>query len=184
VYALGYVRERVSLAVDDDEGRPRRVDIPLRGVLVAVLGCAALIAAVLWAPVPFGRTPLYYGQPDSAAAVAARELFDEIPADASVAAHYRLTPHLAYREEIYQFPTPFRVELYGPDESLGGQRLGRRSEGVDYVMLPVQRDALLTADWAAIAPAFDVVADNEHWVLYERDRTVELPPPVGPIVEP
>jgi uncharacterized membrane protein len=175
VYAIGAVRDRVQLAVNDDDGRPRLVEVPLRGLLVTALGCAALVGAILWAPVPFGRTPLYYGNPDSPTAVAARELIDEIPSDASVAAHYRLTPHLAHRTEIYQFPTPFRVELYGPDDSYGGTRLGRRSEGVDYVMLPVSRDAMLNADWAVIEPAFDVVDENDYWILYQRDRSVELP---------
>ena len=31
--------------------------------------------------------------------------------DAVVSANYRLTPQLAYREEIYQFPNPFRHAL-------------------------------------------------------------------------
>lgn len=183
VYAIGVVRERIWLTVDDSDGRPRDVSIPARGILMAVFGLAALLAAYLWAPMPFGRTALYYGTPDGELAVAARELTDEIPADATVAAHYRLTPHLAHREEIYQFPTPFRVELYGPDDSLGGSRLGARAERVDYVILPTSRDAVLTADWAAVETAFDIVEENDHWVLYRRDRSVALPPG-GPDLEP
>jgi hypothetical protein len=42
-------------------------------------------------------------------------------------------------------------------------------------MLPVSRDAMLNADWAVIEPAFDVVDENDYWILYERDRSVELP---------
>jgi hypothetical protein len=158
VYALGFVRGHLRVAG------------------VVVLGVAALVTAYLWSPLPWGRTPLYYGDPDGELAVAARELMAEIPGDASVAAHYRLTPHLAHRAEIYQFPTPFRVELYGPDDSLGGTRLGRRAEGVEYVMLPTSRDEALLADWAVVESAFDVVDANEFWVLYQRDRDVELPP--------
>ena len=41
------------------------------------------------------------------------EAVAEIPDSAVVAAHFRLAPHLAYRDEIYQFPTPFRAVLYG-----------------------------------------------------------------------
>ena len=36
-----------------------------------------------------------------------------VGAGASVAAYHALTPHLAHREQIYQFPNPFRVVLYG-----------------------------------------------------------------------
>jgi uncharacterized membrane protein len=183
VYAIGAVRTRMWLTVDDTEGRPREVAVPARGILMTVFGLAALITAYLWAPVPFGRTPLYYGTPDGELAVAAREVMAEVPGGVPVAAHYRLTPHLAYRTEIYQFPTPFRVELYGPDDSLGGTRLGARAERVEYVVLPTSRDALLTADWLAIESAFDVVFENDHWVVYRRDRTVELPPG-GVDVEP
>ena len=65
--------------------------------------------------------------------------------------------------------------MYGPDDSLGGSRLGARAERVEYVILPTSRDAVLTADWAAIETAFDVVVENDHWVLYRRDPTVGLP---------
>jgi hypothetical protein len=91
-----------------------------------------------------------------------------------VSANYRLTPHLAYREEIYQFPVPFRVLLYGPDTSMEGQRLVERSERVEFVMLPVQPEESLVGDWLAIESAFTEVARNEIWVLYERDRSVPL----------
>jgi uncharacterized membrane protein len=176
VYAIGAVRSRIWLTVDDAEERPREVAVPARGILVGVFGVAALLAAYLWAPVPFGRTPLYYGRPDGELAVAAREIMAEVPDGVPIAAHYRLTPHLAYREEIYQFPTPFRVALYGPDDSLGGSRLGARAERVEYVVLPTTRDAALTADWLAVESAFDVVAENDYWVVYRRDPAVELPP--------
>ncbi|MDX2380812.1 MAG: DUF2079 domain-containing protein [Acidimicrobiia bacterium] len=183
VYAIGAVRSRIWLRVDDPDGRARDVAVPARGILMTVFGLAALVTAYMWAPVPFGRTPLYYGTPDGELAVAAREIMAEIPGDVPVAAHYRLTPHLAYRTEIYQFPTPFRLELYGPDDSLGGTRLGARAERVEYVVLPTTRDEVLTTDWLAVDAAFDVVAENDYWVLYRRDRSVELPPG-GTDIEP
>jgi hypothetical protein len=42
---------------------------------------------------------------------------------------------------------------------------------------------VLTADWAAVETAFDIVEENDHWVLYRRDRSVALPPG-GPDLEP
>jgi len=176
VYAIGAVRER---------GRWAGVHMPVRGIVVAVLGVATLVTAYLWAPMPFGRTPQFSGDPNRAEAVAARDLMAQIPDDAVVAAHYRITPHLAYRPEIYQFPTPFRVVLYGPDARLEGTRLGDRAERVEYVMIPMVRDQQLVSDWLAIEPAFDLVDANDYWALYERDRAVELPDTgVDPLVLP
>jgi len=178
VYAIGAMRDR---RIPMQAGNSFAV--PVRALAVLVLAATSIITAFMWSPVPWGRTPLYYGEPANEYAVTARELMAEIPADASVAAHYRLTPHLAYRREIYQFPTPFRLVLYGPDASLEGSRLGLRAEGIDYVILPTSRDDQLVADWSAIAAAFDEVASNDRWVLYERDRSVELPQG-GPDIEP
>ena len=93
-----------------------------------------------------------------------------------VAAHYRITPQIAYRDEIYQFPTPFRGVLYGPDTQLEGQRLEDRAERVEYVMIPTTQDEQLVADWQAIEPAFTLVDANEFWLLYERDPDIDLPP--------
>ena len=137
-----------------------------RHLAVAVLAVASVTGAYLWAPSPLGRTDSWFGNPDNVYAVAARELLDDIPSDAVVSANYRLTPHLAYRNEIYQFPVPFRVVLYGPDDSMEGSRLDDRAERVDYVMLPVIRDEQLVADWTAIEDAFVEVDRNDLWALY------------------
>ena len=169
VYAIGVLRDRTV------ELRNRSFTVPLRAIALGVLATASLVTATMWSPMPWGRTPLFYGRPDNIGAVAARELFEEIPEDAVVAASYRLTPHLAYRTEIYQFPVPFRVLLYGPDASREGERLDDRSERVDFVMLPQQLSGDLLADWLVIEPAFTEVARNELWVLHERNRAVELP---------
>ena len=157
--------------------RGHRLVVPSRHVAMVVLAAASITAAYLWAPMPLGRTPSWYGNPEGTFAQSARELFDEIPADAVVSAQYQLTPHLAYREQIYQFPVPFRVVLYGADSSLEGRRLEARADQVEFVMLPVARDDQLVADWTAIEEAFTEVGRNEFWVLYERDRSIPLPPP-------
>ncbi|HUS43802.1 MAG TPA: DUF2079 domain-containing protein, partial [Ilumatobacteraceae bacterium] len=146
-----------------------------RPIALAVLASATLATAYLWSPVPWGRTPMFYGKTDNVYAASARELFELIPDDAVVSANYRLTPHLAYRKEVYQFPVPFRVLLYGPDTSMEGERLAERSERVEFVMLPVNLDGDLVDDWLEIEDAFIEVARNEIWVLYERDRSAPLP---------
>ncbi len=169
IHAIGAVsRRRPSV-------RGREVPVDARHLAVAVLAVASLTGAYLWAPSPLGRTESWFGDRDNSYAVAARELLDDVPGDAVVSANYRLTPHLAYRNEIYQFPVPFRVVLYGPDDSIEGTRLDDRAERVDYVMLPVARDEQLVADWTAIEDAFVEVDRNDLWALYRRDRAVELP---------
>lgn len=170
MYAIGALRNRVV------QRHRVSVTVPVRLIAAALVAASALTSAYLWAPVPWGRTPLYYGNRGSALATNAWPLIAEIPDGAVVVAHYRLTPHLAYREEIYQFPVPFRVVLYGADASLEGDRLDDRAERVEYVVLPTSQDGQLDADWARIAAAFDVVNRNDFWILYVRDRDVPLPP--------
>jgi uncharacterized membrane protein len=169
VYAIGALHDRkVQIG-------GRSLEVRTRPLALGVLAAATLLTAYLWAPMPWGRTAMFYGDTDNVQATAARELFELIPDDAVVSANYRLTPHLAYRHEIYQFPVPFRVLLYGPDASTEGQRLVDRSERVEFVMLPVQLDESLIDDWSEIDPAFSEVARNEIWVLHERDRSIPLP---------
>ena len=169
VYAIGAMREHVVRV------RDRSVTVRTRPIAMGALATATLVTAYLWAPVPWGRTPMFYGRTDNVYAVSARELLELVPDDAVVSANYRLTPHLAYRKEIYQFPVPFRVLLYGPDASTEGERLTERAERVDVVMLPVNLDGALVDDWLEVADAFTEVARNDIWVMYERDRSVPLP---------
>ncbi len=167
VYAIGALRD----------GRPARILPTWRGLAVVLLGASTLVTAWMWSPVPWGRTPLYYGDPANHWAVTARELMDQIPGDAVVSAHYRLTPHLAHRREIYQFPTPFRAVLYGADGNVDGPRIEDRAERIEYVMLPTSPDEGLDADWSPVAEAFRVVDANDTWILYRRDPDTPLPPP-------
>jgi uncharacterized membrane protein len=169
VYAIGAMREHVANV------RQRSMTVPTRAVALGVLAASSLWASYEWSPMPWGNTPMFYGNPDNLYAESARELFELVPDDAVVSANYRLTPHLAYRQEIYQFPVPFRVLLYGADASTEGDRLADRSERVDFVMLPVQLDNSLIGDWVGIEEAFAEVARNDIWVLYERDRSIPLP---------
>lgn len=157
VYAIGAIGDRTAR------------------VAIGALAAATLSTSYLWAPMPWGRTPLFYGDTENVYATSARELLAEIPDDAVVSANYRLTPHLAHRREIYQFPVPFRVLLYGTDIAMEGRRLDERADRVEFVMLPVSDDERLAADWRAVEEAFVEIGRNDIWVLYERDRSVPLP---------
>ncbi|BAN02354.1 DUF2079 domain-containing protein [Ilumatobacter coccineus] len=158
---------------------PRSVTVPVRAIAIAVLAASSLVGSYLWSPVPWGRTELFYGQPDNDWANAARDLIELVPGDAVLSAHYRITPHTAHRTEIYQFPTPFRSVLYGPNGNVDGPRIPDRAERVEYVLLPVTTDAYPHDDWLLIQEAFDLVDANDHWILYERDFDIPLPPERG-----
>jgi hypothetical protein len=43
------------------------------------------------------------------------------------------------------------------------------------VILPVDRDDQLAADWMAVDEAFVEIGRNGLWVLYERDPSAALP---------
>ena len=128
VYAIGAVRERVEWS---------GIHVPLRALTVVVLGVATLVTAYLWAPVPWGRTAVWYGDPDRAEAVAARELIGRDPRRRRRAAHYRITPQIAYRERDLPVPdaVPGRavrarhVDSRGPDR--GPRRAGRVRDDPD-----------------------------------------------------
>lgn len=146
-----------------------------RTYATAAVGVVALYTAYLWGPMPFSRNEIAHWAPNHPVAEQMRDVIEDIPRDAVVSAFHSATPHLSHREKIYQFPNPFRVMLYGPDVSLEGTRLEERAEEVEYVLLPVNRDAELAADWNAIAAGFDLVKSNDSWQLYQRDGA--LPPP-------
>lgn len=166
VHAVGALRDRVEV---------RSYAVPARAVAVLALAASSFVTAVMWSPLPWGRTVLYYGDPNNVYAVSMRDIISGIPDGASVAAHHRVTPHIAYRTEIYQFPNPFRLTLYGPDRDLEGMRLPARADRVDYVVLPTSEDENVAEDFAVIEDAFVEIASNQYWLLYERDRSVPLP---------
>lgn len=147
-----------------------------RRVAVSFVVLGTVASALLWSPIPNGRAMPVYWAPSHPVAVAAREAVDLVPDEAVVAAHYRIAPHLAYRKEIYQFPTPFRAVLYGVGLELEGSRLDDRAERVDFVVLQKNMSAEAADDFAVISSAFDEYFENEHWVVWQRDKSVALPP--------
>lgn len=177
VYAIAAMRDTKVFEMGEENGSGS-ITIPVRSLAVGLVGLAALITSFMWAPVPWGRTPLFYGQPDNPWANSAREIIELVPDDAVVAAHYRITPHIAHRTEIYQFPVPFRSVLYGANGIVDGPRIENRAERVEYIVLPIPGagpTSFPAADWAIVKPAFDLVEANDYWALFERDRNVELP---------
>lgn len=151
--------------------------------LVGVVLLTSVWACLMWGVVPLGslltpgakdpigRAQPYYWPADHPVAVAARQIVAEVPDDASVSAYHALTPHLAERELIYQFPNPFRVVLYGVDTSQEEARACLpTANDLQYVMLQSTIPDDLQADWALVSRDFEVVAENQYWMLYHRVR--------------
>jgi uncharacterized membrane protein len=183
IHAIGAIRDRRDvLAIQNDADADADADAPVKQLFVptrllamCVLSVTAAVTSMMWAPVPWSRTQLYYGNSDNIYATTMREIIADIPDEAAVAAHYRVTPHLAYRTDIYQFPNPFRVDLYGSDDAIAGTRLADRADRIEFVVLPTSEDENLADDWALVASAFDEVDRNDIWILYQRDKSVALP---------
>lgn len=138
-----------------------------RPFAVVVLGLSASLGGWAWGVLPFSRDTPGYWSPDHPVAAAARDIIEDVPGGAVVSAHYAITAHLAHREEIYMFPTPFYAELYGVDDSLGGTRLPA-ADRVEYVVLPRTMEPRLDVIWAREEDAFELIEENEWWRLYRR----------------
>ena len=141
-------------------GRTRRYAVAL------VLACST-VTAYLWSPLPFSRREVPTWAPSHPIAVAAREIIEVVPADASVTAQHSVTAHLGRRREIYMFPNPFKSTLYGPDVFHEGDRLAA-AETVEYVVIQRNLSAEDEVVWAAERDDFIEVAANEFWAVYRR----------------
>jgi uncharacterized membrane protein len=163
-----------ALAIGTAYGIAAIERVQLRRLAIAALGVTSVVAAYLWSPLPGARdNPTGYWPASHPVAEEMRAIIADIPADAVVSAYHRVTPHLAHRRQIYMFPTPFRSVLYGSDID-SNVRLPA-ADDVEYVVLPVNLDAVMAADWANIDDAFVLVAENTSWRLYQRDFAVPLP---------
>lgn len=152
----------------------------LRQWLTGSVAVTSLWACLMWGALPIGvvlapwvhptlgRPLPGYWAPDYPVAVAARDLMAKIPDDASVAAYHALDPHLSHREQIYQFPNPFRVVLYGPNTDLERARAClTTANDIQYVMLPVSLGDM-QPDWDRVKADFSLVESNESWNLFHR----------------
>lgn len=136
-------------------------------LVVSLVAATSVAAGAAWSYVPFRPHKMPHWSAQYPIAVAGREILKSIPDDAVVSAHYSLTTHIAHRKEIYQFPNPFRIVMYGPDASLEGQR-SPLADGVEYVVLPRQREEETAKDWDAIAGGFKEFASNDYWQVFTR----------------
>lgn len=139
----------------------------LRTGLVSLVLFASVICAWIWTPLPYMRTEVGHWSPAHPSVAAAHAAIDQIPDEAVVAAYHTLTAHMARRERIYVFPTPFRRVLYGPNVFAKGDRLSFADE-VRYVILPRTLEGEAAIDWQRERIFFAVIYGNDWWTVYER----------------
>jgi uncharacterized membrane protein len=162
-YAIGAIREHLR--------RYAVGAVAVASVWSCLMWGAIPIGTLLmpWSDDPIGREMPYAWPPSHPVAQDARDIVALVPAGAAVSAHHALTAHLARRTQIYMFPNPFRVVLYGPNDELERARARLpEADDIEYVVLPVNLDDDLAADWDAVEGEFEIAAQNDSWVLYRR----------------
>ena len=144
-----------------------RVGVGTRRLLVSIVVASSLWSASVWSYVPFRLDKYPHWGAEHPVAVAADEMYAEIPPNAKISVLHSTAPHLAHRKEIYQFPNPFRIVMYGPDTSKEGQR-SPLADGIEFVLLPRNLDGENLKDWNAVSPGFYEYKANSYWQLFAR----------------
>lgn len=144
-----------------------RLGVGLRRVLVAIVLVSSLWCASVWSYVPFRMDQYPHWGAGHPIALAAEEMYALIPPNAKISVLHSTAPHLAHRKEIYQFPNPFRIVMYGPNTSLEGQR-SPLADGIEFVLLPRNLDGENLKDWTAISASFYEYKANMYWRLFAR----------------
>jgi uncharacterized membrane protein len=139
-----------------------------RHLLAGGLLVATLVSIYLWGPYPGTKGAANLHDPQSPRALASAEAVALIPPDAVVASRDEFSAHLANRESVYTFPTPFAAEYWG-DWSLKGQRLPM-ADTVEYVIeLTSVQDEAEEALWAQLPEeGFVPIYDQDGVVVLKR----------------
>ena len=128
---------------------------------------AGAFSAYLWGPVDWSRQPGAQYDPQHAEVRALAEAVALVPPDAVVASRSRISTHLAHREKVYDFPTPFYAVYYG-DSSMDHRRLPAADE-VQYVL---ETPARLTGE---AARAFKALQENGDFsTVFDKEGVVVL----------
>ncbi|MBJ7490525.1 MAG: DUF2079 domain-containing protein [Ilumatobacteraceae bacterium] len=144
-----------------------RLGVGLRRGLVAVVVVSSLWSASVWSYVPFRLDKYPHWGAEHPVAAAADEMYAAIPPKAKISVFHSTAPHLAHRKEIYQFPNPFRIVMYGPDTSTEGQR-SPLADGIEFVLLPRVLDKENLKDWNDVSADFYEYKANNYWQLFAR----------------
>ena len=156
-----------------------RIHRDTRPVAVSIVLLASVVSGVMWTALPFGLQRFDGWTADSAVAREGRAIIAQVPRGVPVSVFHALAPHLAHREEIYQFPNPFRTVLYGNDEKKEGTR-NPAADRIQYVVIPLSLDPQGTADFLAIVPEFEPWRKNGSWAIWKRRASPTAAPSGAP----
>ena len=142
-------------------------------VLVPIwLLLCAYTTNVAWAPSPLGRSENYaaWATPNPRHE-SLRTALSYVPDDASVSATYQLGPHLAHREQLFDWPNPFTPHYWGNDtcDNLPDPTV------VDYLVLDKGQigaeNQTLFDDMVKEGGPFDVVFQDDTVIVAKRVGT-------------
>jgi uncharacterized membrane protein len=143
----------------------------LRAIAVGIVGLSALCSAYLWGPLPFARhSTVAPGRPSTSAVAAIESVRKQVPPNAVISVYHPYTTHLAHRERVYLWPTPF-LAAHWKRYSYDGRRLPA-ADDVQYLMLPSRLDDhpevldQIKGDFTEVARAEN--DRHEGAVLYRR----------------
>jgi hypothetical protein len=144
-----------------------RATFSQRKWLVGIVCACTLWTSVLWSPYSFAHKPIPRAMVGDPRNDAARDIMGQVPDDAVVSVYHVLSPHMSNRRDVYFFPNPFRVFYYGPDPSLNDTRR-READTIEFVILPVLKEAVVEEDWSRVEDEFRLVQSNAYWQLFRR----------------
>jgi uncharacterized membrane protein len=141
--------------------------------LVGLVAASSLAATVAWGPSPIGvkyHSGIWPLQSDRQSARDAA--VDLVPAGAPTSAIYNMLPHLAHRDQIYDFPVPWRNVNWG----VHGEHL---ADPADVQWIVVDRREMSVDDLGLL----DRLTAHQFHVVFDRDGIVVAkrvhPPPAA-----
>jgi len=135
----------------------------VRFLLIPWLLAWACWTNVAWSPSPVGSGYSVAWVTANPRVPALEAAVARVPDDASVSATYTLLPHLAHREQIYDWPNPFEASYWGNDDRY---RLPRPS-AIDYLV--IDRQQVGPDQQARLA---DLVDGDPFNIVFDRDDVV------------
>jgi uncharacterized membrane protein len=136
---------------------------------VALVTACALATSAAWGSLPFGvRSARYWSEDGDPLRAAKEHAVAMIGPDDAVSAQYRLVPHLAERDVVYTFPTPWKPEYYGVVGTPRADPTRVRWLLFDY-SVPFSEADQAVADCVLRTGTFDVAFRHREIVVYERN---------------
>jgi uncharacterized membrane protein len=142
-----------------------------RWVVLPWLAVCMYVSNVAWSPSPLSTDNynIAWAKPSSRHDLI-REAMKHVPDDASVTSTYGILPHLSHREQIYDWPNPWKMAYFGNDD---GYRLPDPSE-IEYIILDRRNvgEAEQPLVDSLIAPGgeFEVLFDQDDILVARRVR--------------